>query len=91
MEPSKQAIRSVFDSFDKDHSGSLTYDEIASVAKELGQEFSAQDLKKVNNLKNEFELINFGPKTEIYLKINRFSLYFFFFFFFQLIFISFYY
>lgn len=50
MEPSKEAIKTVFESFDKDHSGYLSSEEIASVAKELGQEFSAQDLKKVQNI-----------------------------------------
>ena len=52
MEPStsKEAIKSVFDSFDKDHSGYLSSQEITSVAKELGQEFSVQDLKKVSKI-----------------------------------------
>ena len=53
MEASKEAIRSVFESFDKDHSGYLSPQEIASVAKELGQEFSAQDLKKVKRNKRK--------------------------------------
>lgn len=47
METSKEAIRAVFDTFDKDHSGFIDFNEIVKVAQELGQQISENDVKKV--------------------------------------------
>lgn len=47
VESSKEAIRQVFKAFDKDGSGSLDMNEISLVAKELGHEISAQELKLI--------------------------------------------
>jgi len=49
METSKEAIRAVFDSFDKDHSGFIDFNEIVKVAQELGQQITPQEVKKVIN------------------------------------------
>ena len=52
METSKESIRAVFDSFDKDHSGFIDFTEIIKVAQELGQQISQVEVKKVKNSKN---------------------------------------
>lgn len=51
METSKESIRAVFDSFDKDKSGFIDFDEIIKVAQELGQQITAGEVKKVNKTK----------------------------------------
>lgn len=47
MDSSKEAIRTVFNTFDKDHSGFIDFNEVVSVAKELGQQFTVADIKKI--------------------------------------------
>ena len=47
MDTSKETLRAVFDSFDKDHSGTIEFNEIVKVAQELGQTVTAADVKKV--------------------------------------------
>ena len=45
---SKETIKTVFDSFDKDKSNYIDIKEIGLVAKELGDAISEQDLQKVS-------------------------------------------
>lgn len=47
MESSKESIRQVFNSFDKDNSGFIDFDEIIKVAQELGQQITTAEVKKV--------------------------------------------
>ena len=44
---SKQGIKDVFDSFDKDKSGYVEQTELIAIAKELNQEISQQDVDRV--------------------------------------------
>jgi Ca2+-binding EF-hand superfamily protein len=44
---SQEAIKKVFSSFDKDGSGFIDIREIKSIAKELGQDMSEEESKKV--------------------------------------------
>lgn len=64
METSKESIRAVFDSFDKDKSGFIDFNEIVSVAKELGQEISTNDVKKV-------VLLRSTPVKAVFLDFQR--------------------
>ena len=47
MEASKESIHQVFNSFDKDHSGYIEFNEIIKVAQELGTTITNAEVKKV--------------------------------------------
>lgn len=66
METSKESIRAVFDSFDKDKSGFIDFDEIIKVAQELGQQITAGEVRKVDITKKK------TPKNIISLLIKNF-------------------
>lgn len=55
METSKESIRAVFDSFDKDKSGFIDFDEIIKVAQELGQQITAGEVRKVDITKKKLQ------------------------------------
>lgn len=47
METSKEALQQIFNTFDKDGNGFIEMKEIEKIAKELGQELSAEEAQKV--------------------------------------------
>lgn len=47
MDASKEALQQIFNSIDKDFSGFIDKKELNQLAKELGEELSEQELKKV--------------------------------------------
>lgn len=49
MEHSKDDLKQVFDSFDKDNSGYLDLNEVVLAAKELDTECTKQDLEQVTS------------------------------------------
>jgi len=44
-----ETLRQVFDQFDTDKSGWLSYDEVTAAAKELGQSIEAKDIERVGD------------------------------------------
>ena len=47
-ETSKDKIKEIFDSIDKDNSGYLDYNEVLEAAKLLGQEMTKEDVDRVS-------------------------------------------